>query len=82
LGSRKGTSTYAQQSFAKEKANDITATGKAVGFPANLKVYTGGKAPGVDKWLVYARAFDGSEEDGTPGTILRMQQVELNSSKN
>jgi hypothetical protein len=48
--------------FAKEKANDITATGKAVGFPANLKVYTGGKAPGVDKWLVYARAFDGSEE--------------------
>lgn len=44
--------------LAKELANKITATGKAVGFPANLKVYTGGKAPGVEKWLVYARIFE------------------------
>lgn len=43
---------------AKELANQITSSGKAVGFPANLKVYTGGKAPGVDKWIVYAHDFN------------------------
>lgn len=47
---------------AKDLANQITGTGKAVGFPANLKVYTGGKAPGVDKWIVYARSFDNTEQ--------------------
>jgi hypothetical protein len=63
--------------YAKEKANDITATGKAVGFPANLKVYTGGKAPGVDKWIVYARLFDAVEEGATWEYLENEQQVEL-----
>jgi hypothetical protein len=63
--------------FAKEKANDITSTGKAVGFPANLKVYTGGKAPGVDKWLVYAREFSDGVDSPTEWEYLETaEQVE------
>jgi hypothetical protein len=62
---------------AKDLANKITGTGKAVGFPANLKVYTGGKAPGVDRWIVYARLFDAVEEGATWEYLENVQQVEL-----
>lgn len=62
---------------AKDLANRITATGKAVGFSANLKVYTGGKAPGVDKWLVYAREFSDGVDSPTEWEYLEtVEQVE------